>query len=368
MHNAHALLVRRLMPLMADPTNAFKLVISALSACSTIACLFALCELFYFKLYKQFTYRLLIYTFAALTISSAFTSVLPLLLYNTSPVTKHLEYPLENMSVTVQVLLYIQTSCYCTALTLGVIVTKHLHYMAVDLEYCRGSCVEFWCLICAIAAPQCYVWIPFSPVIYSLFPFSHPWHTIAFCLPITDPILGIQALTTKSVAIILISAAVLWIMCRRAYKGSEYPLLRHAQALKETVPLFCLFLCIGVCTIPLVMTIAGRSILEEMFPLLFQAVVGVLVAMVGLTSTICFFAHLLALGKEKRRRLRDYGRRKLCAEAARKDNYARDGYGSTACAPTHWSVYTTEGNFTGSCITEYVHVDEDEFDEMILKK
>ena len=95
---------------------------------------------------KQFTYRLLIYTFAALTISSAFTSVLPLLLYNTSPVTKHLESPLENLSVTVQVLLYMQTSCYCTALTLGVIVTKHLHYMAVDLEYCRGSCVEFWCL------------------------------------------------------------------------------------------------------------------------------------------------------------------------------------------------------------------------------
>ena len=33
----------------------------------------------------------------------------------------------------------------------------------------------------------------------------------------------------------------------------------------------------------------------------------------------------------------------------------------------HTGVPTTEGNFTGSCITEYVHVDEDEFDEMILK-
>ena len=116
------------------------------------------------------------------------------------------------------------------------------------------------------------------------------------------------------------------------------------------------------------MTVAGRSILQEMFPLLFQAVVGVLVAMVGLTSTTCFFAHLLALGKAKYHRLRDSGRRKLYAEAARKDNYARDGYGSTACAPTHWSVYTTEGNFTGSCNTEYVHVDEDEFDDLILKR
>ena len=90
-------------------------------------------------------------------------------------------------------------------------------------------------------------------------------------------------------------------MCRHAYKGhsSEYPLLRHAQALKETVPLFCLFLCIGVCTISLVMTIVGRSILQEMFPPLFQAVVGVLgvlVAMVGLTSTVSaslpIFLHL----------------------------------------------------------------------------
>ena len=352
------------MPLTDPIISSFKLAISALSACSTIACSVVLCELFYFRLYKQFTYRLLIYTFAALTLSSVFTSALPLLLYSTSPATKHPESPLANLSITVKVLVYLQTSCYCTALTLGVIVTKHLHYMAVDLKYCRGSCVEFWCLICAVVFPQCYVWIPFTPIVYYMFSSAQrPSTTIDFCLPMTDPIFGVQTLTTKSVAIILISAAVLWIMCRRAYKDSEYPLLKHAQALKETVPLFCLFLFMAVCTILLAMTTLARSFFHAKFLPLLQAVVGVFVAMVGLGSAICFFTHLLALGKEKRRRLCNSGRKKHNAEANRNNK----GYGSTAYAPTHWSVYTTEGSFTGSCNTEYVHVDEDEVDKEMLK-
>ena len=350
-------------------TRSIHLVISIVSAGSMVVCLFTLCEIFYFKLYKQFTYRLLLYTFISIALSSAIATALPLILYSISPA--DLAPSLSLASVTIKALVYLHTSSYGTTLALAVVTTKHLHYMAVDLQYCRGSCVEIWCLLCALLVPQCYAWIPYTPIYSTIVHDHNPWNatSIDFCLPWPDPILGVEVLLTKSLAVLLISAAVLWIMCKRACNRSTTDLLlNHAQALRETVPLFCLYLAIAAYSVLLSPTIILRMFLSDLkFFQLLRAVIGVLGACVGLTSGLCFFLHLLALGKQKRQRLRDGSKQQKPHAGIQREQQAA-GYRSTAVyVPSQWSVYTTDGYYTGSCNTEAPIVDEDEVDRQILQ-
>ena len=264
--------------------------------------------------------------------------------------------------------MYLHTSSYGTTLALAVVTTKHLHYMAVDLQYCRGSCIEALCLLCALLVPQCYAWIPYTPI-YSTLVHS-PWHetSIDFCLPWPDPVLGVEVLLTMSLAVILISVAVLWIMCRRTCNRSTTDLLlNHAQALRETVPLFSLYITIAAYAVLLSPTVLLRMFLSD-FKIfqIFQLVISVLGACVGLISGLCFFLHLLALGKQKRRRLRDESKQRRPHAGIQREQ--QTGYRTTAIyVPSQWSVYTTDGYYTGSCNTEAPIVDEDEVDRQMLQ-
>ena len=347
---------------MADTEGLVELVIAIVSACSTLACLLALFELFYFKLHKLFSYRLIMYILTTLALSSLMSTLLPLFLYGISP-------ERINPSVAVKTFAYLHTSFYCTSLTLVVITTKHFHYMAVDLEYCRGLFIEIGCLLFSVLFPQCFVWISYSEF-YSILSHFNPWlaskNPIMFCFPVLDPFLGIEAVFVMSLAIILISIAVLWIMGKRTRPDAVIPMLKHNQALKETLTLVSFFLIFATHSVLLFLTTIASTavpgVTTYFVPL--QAVVGIIGASIGLTGTLFFFLHLCILGKEKRQRLRDLGRgrrRELNVGVQGRQKHAVT-YGSTVVMPSRWSAYTTAGYYTGSCNTDFPHVDEGDVD------
>ena len=351
---------------MTDTEDPIKLAIGAASACSSLACLLALLELFYFKLHKQFSYRLISYILTALALSSLMTTLLPLILYGIPP-EEITEY--SNLSVAVKTLTYLHTSFYCTALTLVVTTTKHFHYMAVDFEYCKGLFTEFGCLLFSILLPQCFIWISYSSYLYSILPhLFNPWlvpnTSIMFCLPVLDPFLGIETMFIMSLAVILISIAVLWIMGKRACFHEDTPLLKHSQALKETLILISFFLIFTTHSVLLSLTTIAKTVQPGMRLVTLHAVVGIIGASIGLIGAVSFFLHLCVMGKKKRQKLRDLqrGTRKREQNIAVQERQQRVTYGSTVVVPSRWSVYTTEGYYTGSCNTDFPHVDEEDVD------
>ena len=202
--------------------------------------------------------------------------------------------------VFIEITAYLHTSFYCSLLFLSAITAKHLHYMAVDLTHCRGQFIELCSIVMSVLLPQLFIWVKFSNIYGSLH-FQNPWSgrftgLITYSIPSLDIFVGTGALLLMVLSLLLMAISIMWNLYQRSRVRDNPDALKYSQALKETSPFIVYFICLTVHTFLLLLaTMIGNFIDFEPQ----QKVVAIVGSLLGLVGALCFFLHLLALGRKK---------------------------------------------------------------------
>ena len=321
---------------------------SAAACVSIMACLVTIVVLMMFKMYREFIYRLYLYTLIMLTLYSIIEIFHLMLLY-------------KNDNHDFLFLGYMYSCFFYVSLSLMSSYIFYLHKLAMyyqvhnkfvyDLNYCTASLIlptlssVFLKLVCGNGDDD-FDSTNTSPIISCT-------HTTNFMLLIT---VFMVVLIFNGIFITCVIAS----LCLKACGCIATTLMkdRYQRALKETMPLLILpvatqmyayYACIAHYVVPIFK--------PEIYGLAIQLVSAVLGGLIGFVASLSFGLHLYILGKRKLRKLRGHTRKPPAAAAV---------YGTMNQQHTHKTTEYTAPGISETCNTTFPHVSEDDVDREIL--
>ena len=301
--------------------------------------------LLFFKMYRKFIYRLLLYAFVALIISSISWTGNLLTIIKVQGQQVELE-TFTNSSISIIILFqYIYAGSILLFFLLLTSMSLYMYILAIHHHQFTSWVADLiFLLVCLILSQLSAI---------SMLTLRLPYQA-----PVSDPI-EVTCYILIFLATVCFTALTLVPMCFRAC-GYNNLCMRsvatresHQQALREILPLFIL-LSPSVGTLAcIILELAWKSakvlLLEKWLP-------SIDIFTAGLLLPLSFAVHLCILGKTKLKKLR--GKKRPLPTT----------YGTIANQPhTHRpTVFTSEG-ISETCNTDYPHVSEDEVDRELLQ-
>ena len=313
----------------------------SVSVVSTIVHIIALGVLVFFKMYRKFVYRLLLYAFVALLISSISWTAYLLTIIKVQGQQVEFE-TFSNKSIS--------------------IMFYYLHVGSLIFFYLIQTSMSLCMYILAIHHHQFTSWVAdliFLIVCLILSQIITISFVVTLLLLHLSPVflsIGVTCYILISLANIGFTALTLMPMCCRACgynlcTRSVATRESHRQALREILPLYILLSPSVGALASVILLLAWKSadiILAQWVP-------STNIFIAGLLLPLSFAVHLYILGKTKLNKLRGKKRPQPTT------------YGTIANQPhTHRpTVFTSEG-ISETCNTDYPHVSEDEVDRELL--
>ena len=283
----------------------------SLASLSTVGCIIALVVLIYFKLYRSFIYRLVLYSFLSLIILSS--------------------------STTAFTISYMQTEQVNASL---IVTTTIFFYVSLAIPSLLATIINLCICVLALCNHQFtyradIVLLIFSFALVAVMIISY----IAFIPPLLNVFLTVLTLVP------LCSRACGYNMCVKTVRTRE----SHRKALKEILPLLIL---------PLPAYFPFRLTLSSLL-FFFQ---GVHVALLfsgtlGLITTLSFALHLCFIGKANLNKQRGINKTPQVDYESANQHHTR-----------HTTMYTMGEGISESCNTEYPYVSEGEEDTQYLQQ
>ena len=325
---------------------------SAAAGVSIMACMVTIAVLISFKIYREFTYRLYLYTLIVLTLFSI-TEILHLtLLYKDG----NCEFLFVGYmySFFFYVSLSLMSSCIFYLHKLAMYYQPHSKFI-YDLNYCMVSLI-----------------LPTLSSVSFKFVCENGDDIDGFDSTNTSPIISCTHMTKYMLITSVLMMVVIFFngifitcvigsLCLKACAGCIATTLtkdHYLQALKETMPLLILpvvtqMYAYYACTTHYVVPIFKL----EIFGLAIQLVSAVLAGLIGFVASLSFGLHLCILGKRKLRKLRGH---------ISKPSAAAAGYGTMNQQHTHRTTGYTAAGILETCNTTFPQVSEDDVDREIL--
>ena len=325
-------------------SNIFPQLDASLSPISLIACIIALGAQLFFKMYHNFLYRLLLYTFATLIFLSFIWSIQSILLLAEDAENRTQNNCSTEQNVSFKVINYTTYSSLCTIYLLLTSLNVCLYLLSIHHYLFSSWVADLIFLLMCLLLPQ-----PFTLPITIACGITSSWKPLQDCPCATATFvpLVVAATIVLLVNIIFTTLALLPVCCRACgYNRCVMSVATREslkRALKEILPpvfIFLLYTCIAI--ISLVIPGKWESIIAS--------------HLTGLFLALSFATHLCILGKAKLKKLRG---RSLATHQQ---------YGSTVVQQhTHrTTVFTSEG-ISETCNTDFPHVSEDAVDRELLR-
>ena len=321
--------------------NFFPQLDVSLATISLIACILALGAQLFFKMYRNFFYRLLLYTFAILIFLSFIWIIQSILSLVEDAENRTQNNCSTEQNISFKVINYTTYSSLCTIYLLLTSLNFCLYLLSIHHYLFSSWVADLIFLFTCLLLPQ-----PFTLPITIVCGITSSWKPLQDCQCATFVLLVVAATIVLLVNIIFTTLALLPVCCRacgynrcvRSVATRE----SHQRALKEILPSVCIFLlytCIAI--ISLVLAAVDCELVS----------LNAFSRLTGLFLALSFATHLCILGKAKLKKLRG---RSLATHQQ---------YGSTVVQQyTHrTTVFTSEG-ISETCNTDYPHVSEDEVD------
>ena len=321
---------------------------SAAACVSIMACLLTIVVLMIFKMYRQFTYRLYLYTLIMLTLYSI-TEIF------------HLTLLYKDNNHELLFLGYVYSCFFYISLSLMSSYIFYLHKLAMyyqphnkfvyDLNYCMASLIlptlssVSLKLVCGNGDDD-FDSSNTSPVISCT-------HTNNF-IPLMAIFMMVFIFNGLFITCVIASLCLKACGCIATTLTKD----RYQQALKETMPLLILpvatqmyayYACFAHYMVPIFK--------PEIYGLPIQLVSAMLGGSIGLVASLSFSLHLYILGKRKLRKLRGHTRKPPAAAA---------GYSTMNQQHTHMTTEFTAPGISETCNTTFPHVSEDDVDREFL--
>ena len=321
-------------------------VLLAAASLSLIACLLALGALLFFNMYRNFFYRLLLYTFVTLIFLSSIWILQPII--HLLDHEKHMESITQNNCSTKQnissnILSYTVYSSLCTIYLLLTSLNFCLYLLSIHHYQFSSWVADLIFLVTCLLLPQP---LTLTPTIacggITLSWKSHDCPTFVLLIAAATIVLLTNIILTTLALLPVCCRACGYNRCVRsaATRSRE----SYQRALKEILPLFIFLSYTCFAIISLVLAAVKCKLIDAFLRLL------------GLFLALSFATHLCILGKAKLKKLR--GRNRSLA--------THKSYGSMVIQQhTHrTTVFTSEG-ISETCNTDYPHVSEDEVDKKL---
>ena len=306
----------------------------SLAGVSTIACIIALGALLYYKLWRKFIYRLVLYKLLSLTGSSLATIILCFLwiiketttqdVNSDSVIKAFVSFSFGSLAIAIMIAVYIPICIYLMAL--------HNY----QFTYKADLCLLIPSIIPLILSVMWMVLIYVCHCVQVTIVTEEIASVMLFLINVVFTLLTIVPLSCRACG---------YNMCMKTTATKE----SHRKALMEVLPLFILTLLPSFCN-SFVIILAGS--LDNSDDVLFSIFVSrnVLYGIPGLFSALSVALHLFLI----RNRLKIKRRKAICYGTV---NQQRCTYGT--------AVYTSEG-MSETCNTEYTPVSENEEDTRFL--
>ena len=305
----------------------------SLASLSVIACIISLVVLIYFKLYRSFIYRLVLYSFISLIIQSSINIVMTnfgsRMTDNDNPqIISQVFLSVSLLFTYVLLLTTIISLCICV-----LVLCNHQFTYRADI-YLLILLIPSFCILCGIYTAM----VEFGGII---------GYFIFYTLPIL-----VNVFLTVLALVPLCSRACGYNMCVRTIRTKA----SHRKALKEILPLMILPLPSYVSTLISVLLFLVINIQFKV-----QIVLSVSRELVtntlGIFAALSFALHLCFIGKAKLRKQR--GRKKT----------PQVDYGTVNQPHTrHTTVHVEGRGMSETCNTEHQYVNESEEDTRYLLK
>ena len=310
----------------------------SLASLSIIACIISLVVLIYFKLYRSFIYRLMLYSFISLIILSSSTIVLTIEFFYQQLSQGNGTLSVDDIIVDVIPSLFVGVSLLATfvlattiSLSICVLVLcNHQFTYRADIVMPILIILGYF-VIGGVYAAICYLAhsceIPII-IFYTILILVNVFLTVLTLVPLCGRACGCN-------------------MCVRKIRTKE----SYRKALKEVLPLMILPLPSFV---PYLIVVIG--IILHIISNLFLKIALLASGALGLIAALAFALHLCFIGKTK-----------LCKQRGRKTTPQAD-YGTVNLPHTrHTTVYVEgEGIMSETCVTEHPYVSEGEEDTRYL--
>ena len=324
-------------------TDPWPIVGVSLAAVSFIACLLALGSLVLFKMYRNFFYRLLLYTFGTLSFLSLIWTLQSIMQLCEEHTEERTQNNCSTGNVVSKFINYAVYSSLCTAYLLLTSLNFCLCRLSIQHKRFSSWRASLIFLIMCFLLPQ-----PFTITLTIICGGITPsWKLLqgSSITMITFVLLIAAAAIVLLTNIILTTLALLPVCCSACgyNQCTRFVATRegHQRALKEILPsllLFFSYTCLAI--ISLVLPGKWESIASHL---------------TGLILASSFAIHLCLLGKEKLEKLR--GKKRSLA--------IYKSYGSIGKAVDQYNhrqtAFTSEG-ISETCNTDFPHVSEDEVD------
>ena len=318
---------------------------SSVAGLSTVSCVAAISTLVCYKMYRHFTYRLVLYTLLTLAVFSLSDMLYLIIMYVDEG--KHL---LDQMELFFG---FVYTSTFCCSLVLMICYTFYFYTLAVRYQKYNKWIYDFNCLLMSITLSLLYTGISFSLChgrLETLLQYNNLSPAMGCTIDATSTVTVILAMFIVGLMLIVTNAfmfAALITLCSKAHKQEDsFSKNSYKQALKEITPLVIVPLLCSVYT-------AVFCVFDQVVPMVYnvqkdkrfthvQLFTGILGATLGTAASVAFGIHLWVLGKDNRNRLINPRKRR-----PKKSTYGATGFDVQA-------QFVTPG-LSDSCPTEYLY-------------